>query len=231
MTTQDAIMNLPQYAEADFLKEPVLPRRHRREIEMERLKKRYGLTVAVIFVWGMSMILGCCLTGWIVHKRTDNAVRAEMAAQYEQMLADYHEQRQQEQAAEYFLTGEASKEAAINQETDAVAAVISKLSTDQQKLTEAACILARVMNPNYPNSFKAVCDQPAQWMFYDGQDKTFSQHDRALAESIVRPYMESGIIPNGLTDKMVYGAWSTNDFVLRDSYEGSGTMSTWRFSQ
>jgi hypothetical protein len=65
-------------------------------------------------------------------------------------------------------------------------------------------------------------------MFYDGSDKTFSQHDRELAESIVRPYMESSIIPNGLTPDMVYGAWSPNDFVLRDSYENAANMHTWR---
>ena len=68
-------------------------------------------------------------------------------------------------------------------------------------------------------------------MFYDGTDKTFSQHDRELADSIVRPYMESGIIPNGLTSDMVYGAWSQNDFVLRDSYYNTAHMHTYRYQQ
>jgi hypothetical protein len=27
---------------------------------------------------------------------------------------------------------------------------------------------------------------------------------------------------------MVYGAWSPNDFVLRDSYENAANMHTWR---
>ena len=66
-------------------------------------------------------------------------------------------------------------------------------------------------------------------MFYDGSDKTYSDHDREIAESIVRPYMESGKIPNGLTADIVYGAWSQNDFVLRDSYQNTGTMHTWRY--
>ena len=90
-------------------------------------------------------------------------------------------------------------------------------------------MLARVMNPSYPNTFKEVAAQKKQWMFYDGTDTTFSPHDREIAESIVRPYLESGIIPNGLTAEMVYGSWSQNDFVLRDDYEGSGTMNTWRY--
>ena len=202
---------------------------HRREAEMDRLKKRYGIALIGLLVWAASMMVGCCLTGVIVRHQTEKRVRAEEAKHYEQMLADYHEQRQQEQAAQYFLSGEASREAAINQEVEAVAPVIARLSTDAQKATEAACMLARVMNPSYPNSFKEVAEQPQQWMFYDGSDKTYSDHDREIAESIVRPYMESGKIPNGLTADMVYGAWSQNDFVLRDSYQNTGTMHTWRY--
>ena len=202
---------------------------HRREAEMDRLKKRYGIALIGLFVWAASMMVGCCLTGVIVRHQTEKRVRAEEAKHYEQMLADYHEQRQQEQAAQYFLSGEASREAAINQEVEAVAPVIARLSTDAQKATEAACMLARVMNPSYPNSFKEVAEQPQQWMFYDGSDKTYSDHDREIAESIVRPYMESGKIPNGLTADMVYGAWRQNDFVLRDSYQNTGTMHTWRY--
>ena len=202
---------------------------HRREAEMDRLKKRYGIALIGLFVWAASMMVGCCLTGVIVRHQTEKRVRAEEAKHYEQMLADYHEQRQQEQAAQYFLSGEASREAAINQEVESVAPVIARLSTDAQKATEAACMLARVMNPSYPNSFKEVAEQPQQWMFYDGSDKTYSDHDREIAESIVRPYMESGKIPNGLTADMVYGAWSQNDFVLRDSYQNTGTMHTWRY--
>lgn len=202
---------------------------HRREAEMDRLKKRYGIALIGLFVWAASMMVGCCLTGVIVRHQTEKRVRAEEAKHYEKMLADYHEQRQQEQAAQYFLSGEASREAAINQEVEAVAPVIARLSTDAQKATEAACMLARVMNPSYSNSFKEVAEQPQQWMFYDGSDKTYSDHDREIAESIVRPYMESGKIPNGLTADMVYGAWSQNDFVLRDSYQNTGTMHTWRY--
>jgi hypothetical protein len=152
-----------------------------------------------------------------------------MAIEYSAQLEAYKRQEAERIQAEYFMSGDASREAAINQEVDAVAAVISKLSTDAQKLTEASCMLARVMNPSYPNSFKEVAEQPQQWMFYDGSDKTYSDHDREIAESIVRPYMESGKIPNGLTADMVYGAWSQNDFVLRDSYQNTGTMHTWRY--
>lgn len=208
--------------------EQELPRRMRQADRREKMKKRYGLSLMLMMALGFWSMLLCVVTGAVVHSRTEKTVRAEMEAAHAQALADYDEAQRMEQSKQYFLSGEASREAAINQATDAVAAVISKLSTDAQKATEAACMLARVMNPAYPNSFEEVAAQPQQWMFYDGSDKTFSQRDREIAESIVRPYMESGIIPNGLTADMVYGSWSTNDFVIRDSYQSTATMHTWR---
>ena len=223
MTMQNAIRELPQYSEAE-LPPPQTPIRHR-IISKEEFERRYGLLLILAAVFTIYSVL---LSAW-VSGTTEKRVKAEMAEHYAAELQAYKDQQAYDRSAEYFLSGEASREAAVNQATDAVAAVISKLSTDSQKLTEAACMLARVMNSAYPNSFEEVANQPQQWMFYDGSDKTFSQHDRDLADQIVRPYMESGIIPNGLTAEMVYGAWSQNDFVLRDSYQNTTTMHTWRW--
>ena len=145
-------------------------------------------------------------------------------------------EKAKEEGKPMLLTGQDSWNAYVDREISAVAAVISKLSagnrggTDQMKLTEASCMLARVMNPNYPDSFEDVANHAKQWMFYDGTDKTSSQHDKDLAESIVRPYLESETIPNGLTSEMVYGSWSVNDFVLRDSYDPEPNMHTWRYT-
>lgn len=208
--------------------EEELPPRMRRIDRREKLKRRYGLSLMIVMALGFWSMLLCIVTGAVVHSRTEKQVRAEMAEHYAAELQAYKDQLAYERSAESFLFDNSSREVAINQATDAVAAVISKLSTDAQKATEAACMLARVMSPAYPNSFEEVAAQPQQWMFYDGSDKTFSNHDREIAESIVRPYMESGIIPNGLTAQMVYGSWSTNDFVLRDSYQNTSTMHTWR---
>jgi len=138
-------------------------------------------------------------------------------------------EKAKEEGKEKIITGQESWEAYVQREIDAVAAVISKLSTDQQKYTEAACMLARVRNPSYPGTFEAVAKQKGQWMFYDGTDNSFDDHDQEIAESIVRPWLESERYPTGLTAEMVYASWSPNDYVLRDDYEGNGTMHTWRW--
>ena len=213
------------YLSEQYADQIEIPLRHVVIGRKERFARRYGITIALACAFTLYSIF---LSAYVNH-RAEKRLTAQYDAEYAQKMDDWIEEQRTEQSRQYFLSGDASREAAINQATDAVAGAISKLTTDPQKLTEACCMLARVMNPAFPNSFEAVVAEPQQWMFYDGTDKTFSQHDRELADSIVRPYMESGIIPNGLTSDMVYGAWSTNDFVLRDSYYNTAHMRTYRY--
>lgn len=205
---------------------PEMPFSHRVTARKERFIKRYGITLIVACAFTIYSVV---LSAWVNH-RAEKRLTAQYEDYYQQMIDAWIDEQKMEQSRQYFLSGDASREAAINKATGAVAAVISKLETDQQKLTEACCMLARVMNPAYPNSFEEVAEQEKQWMLYDGRDKTYTQHDWDLAESIVRPYMESGIIPNGLTADMVYGEWSVNDFVLRDIWETNGKAHYWRWS-
>lgn len=210
---------------------PVLDRKwkhekpRRRKIDWERMVKRYGIVVAGAALFTLYTIV----LSWCVHAGAVKQVRADMEVEYAARLAEYKAEQARAVQAEHWLSGTASLDAAVNQAVDAVAPVIAKLNTDQQKLTEVCCMLARVMSKYYPNSFEEVAEQPSQWMFYDGTNKTCTDHDRELAEQIIRPYMTNGTVPNGLTDMMVYGEWSQNDFVLRDSYKTTSTMHTFRF--
>lgn len=226
MEREMAIKMFPTWAKEPTRNEqPAKPGRMQMQQKLERAKKRYGLTVIAILgvvIWSL------ILTG-VTEARTEKRVRQEMAIEYAAQLEQYKQEQAQAAQAEHWLSGEASREAAVNQEIDAVAMVIARLGTDQQKLTEACCMLARVMSANYPNSFEEVATQDQQWMFFDGSNRTFSEHDRALAEQIVRPYMEQGIVPNGLTADFVYGEWSTTDFVLRDSWERNSKANYWRY--
>ena len=196
------------------------------DINPKRFLKRYGILLAVVCFWTISIII----VSAIVAHNTEERVRQDMAIEYASKLEAYKREQAEQVQAQHWLSGDASREAAINQAIDAVAPVIAKLATDAQKLTEASCMLARVMSSAYPNSFQEVAEQEMQWMFYNGSDKTCTEHDRTLAESIIRPYMESGIVPNGLTSALVYGEWTPNDFVLRDSFKTTSTMHTWRYT-
>lgn len=201
---------------------PKFTKRVKTGMRSNRFIRQNGIMIlafAVFAVYSLALGLG-------VSKATETKVREECETEYNRMLEEYILQVERERSA---VMEDADRKEAIEREIRAVAGVISKVGTDQQKLTEASCILARVMNPVYPDNFEEVVNQPQQWMFYDGSDKTYSTHDWELAEKIVRPYMESGVIPNGLSSDMVFGSWSPDDFALRDSFENKGMMKVWRY--
>ena len=153
----------------------------KRLIDPERFKKRYGIALVGACLFTLySIILSAS-----VHAVAVRQVRAELETEYTARLEAYKADQALEEQKSHFLSGDASREAAINQAVDSVAKVISKLALDPQKATEACCILARVMNKNYPNSFQEVCQQEGQWMFYDpSRDSTFSESDREIADKV-----------------------------------------------
>ena len=228
MTEAQAKIITPVWARADLPPRPQIQRKAVNKMThwQTRFIRDHMITILLI----VAMVLEGVIVGTGTAHRVRQETEARLAAEYAAQLDAYKADQAQAEQAAHWLSGDASREAAINQEVDAVARVIAKLSTDAQKVTEAACMLARVMSPAYPNSFREVAEQPQQWMFYDPlADNTFTQHDREIADSIVRPYMESGIVPNGLTADLVYGEWTPGDFILRDSYKTTSTMHTWRY--
>ncbi len=202
--------------------------RKARRFDLDEAKRRYGLSLLVLFVWAASLITGCCVSGAVVQKRTEQRVRQEAAIEYASMLERYKaEQREQEQAS-YFLSGDASREAFLNQEIDAAARLAAKMGNDTQKGGIICNALARVMSRNYPGTMQEVIAQPQQWMFYSPENK-FSTHDREIAEAILRAYYVDGIIPTGLTEEFVYATWSENDYVLRNTWDFGPSTRTWRY--
>lgn len=219
------------------------PRRGGRHMstDVKTLWRKYAITIIGAALFTIYSILLASYSSYLAQQRgtemEESAVRSAVQTTeshiFDVLGISEKQFKEMEKAKEEgktaLLTGQASWDAYVQREIDSVAAVISKLSTDQQKYTEACCMLARVRNPGYPGTFEAVAKQPGQWMFYDGTDNSFDKHDQEIAEQVVKPWLENEMYPTGLTDQMVHAAWSTNDYVLRDDYEGSGTMSTWRW--
>lgn len=227
MLKQKAMEMVPVYARTE------IPHREERQYGMfrvwmleklETLTKRYALLVITAAALTLYTIL---LSGWVEH-RTEVRVRQEAAIEYASRLEQYKAELKEQEQASYFLSGDASREAFINQEIDAAARLAAKMSNDTQKGGIICNALARVMNKSYPGTMKEVIAQPGQWMFYDQENK-FSTHDREIAEKILRAYYEDGIIPSGLTDEYVYGSWSENDYVLRNTWDFGQATRTWRY--
>ena len=197
----------------------------RRRIDWERLVKRYGIVVAGAALFTLYTIV----LSWCVHAGAVKQVRADMEVEYAARLEEYKAEQARAVQAEHWLSGTASLDAAVNQAVDAIAPVVARLQTDEQKQTEVGIMIARTLNSGFPNSLQEVAEQEGQWPLYDGTIRTYTAHDCELVEPIVRPFMESGRLPLDLTSDIVFASWSQTDLVGRDSYYPSSTMHTWRY--
>lgn len=193
--------------------------------ERIRLWKKWLPTLLAIVI----LTTVFCCEGLIVRHNTEQRVRAEMAAEYDAKLEAYKAEQAAEAQAQYFLSGDASREAAINQEADAIARAIGPMKTRRMKLTMLWNILARVDNKAYPDSVADVIGQPDQWMFYDPKNPIHDD-DRALALEQLELWHD-GRYPSGLTTNHVYGEWSANDYVLRNTWEKSSKTDYWRMPE
>ena len=231
MLDQNAMSIVPVYAKTE------VP--HREEVQTgmwTRIVNRASERIRVSFrrKWGI-LIIGAALftiytvllSASVAH-RTEIRVRQEMAGEAAAAVEQYKAEQARETQKQYFLSGDASREAFINQEIDASARLAARMSNDVQKGGIICNALARVMNKAYPGTMQEVIAQPEQWMFYSADNK-FSTHDREIAETILRAYYEDGIVPTGLTDEYVYGSWSESDYVLRNTWDFGSATRTWRY--
>ena len=231
MFDEKAMSIVPAYAKAEI---------PHREDEMEtminRLMNRAAERIRVGFrrKYGILLIAAAAFTIYTillsagVERKTEQRVRQEMAIEYASQLEAYKAEQARETQKQYFLSGDASREAFINQEIDASARLAARMSNDVQKGGIICNALARVMNKAYPGTMQEVIAQPEQWMFYSPDNK-FSTHDREIAEKILRAYYEDGIVPTGLTEEFVYGSWSESDYVLRNTWDFGSATRTWRY--
>ena len=200
----------------------VLPWRMRLENKLHEWKLHHGIITGLVIFLALWTLGTWFLTRTIVRHNT-------MSEMKELGYVLPEEQTQEGVQPTFFLTGEDSLNAAIDSAVNAVAPVIAKLNTDDQKLTEAGVMLARVMSSEFPNSFEEVAAQEGQWSLYDGTDRTCEQHDKDLAEKVIRPYMEAQIVPSGLTKKICWTKWTPNDLIGRDDYYESKATVKWRY--
>ena len=187
-------------------------------------RRKYGILLIAAALFTIYTVI---LSASVEH-RTEVRVRQEMAGETAAAVEAYKDEQARETQKQYFLSGDASREAFINQEVDSAARLAARMSNDTQKGGIICNALARVMNKAYPGTMQEVIAQPEQWMFYSADNK-FSTHDREIAEKILRAYYEDGIVPTGLTEEFVYGSWSESDYVLRNTWDFGSATRTWRY--
>lgn len=182
---------------------------------------------AIVLILAAAVVVYTILLSAYVNYKAEKRVRQELAIEYAAQLEQYKAEEAQKVQASYFQSGEASRDAFINQEIDAAAKLAAAMKNDVQKGGIICNAIARMMNASYPDTMQEVAAQPQQWMLYSPENK-YTAHDREIAEKLLRDYYD-GVVPNGLTKDYVYGSWSENDYVLRNTWEFSQGTLTWRY--
>ena len=231
MFDEKAMSLIPTYAKTEIPQREEVPTgmwtrlmNHAAERIRIGFRRKYGILLIGAALFTIYTIL---LSAGVKH-RTEIRVRQEMAGEAAAAVEQYKQEQAREAQKQYFLSGDASREAFINQEVDSAARLAARMSNDVQKGGIICNALARVMNKAYPGTMQEVIAQPEQWMFYSADNK-FSTHDREIAEKILRAYYEEGIVPTGLTEEFVYGSWSESDYVLRNTWDFGSATRTWRY--
>jgi len=231
MFDEKAMSLIPTYAKTEIprreeVQETMFTRIMNHAAEKIRVgfRRKYGIALIGAALFTIYTVI---LSASVAH-RTEIRVRQEMAGEAAAAVEQYKAEQARETQKQYFLSGDASREAFINQEVDSAARLAARMSNDTQKGGIICNALARVMNKAYPGTMQEVIAQPEQWMFYSADNK-FSTHDREIAEKILRAYYEEGIVPTGLTEEFVYGSWSESDYVLRNTWDFGSSTRTWRY--
>lgn len=232
MFDEKAMSIVPAYAKAEI---------PHREDEMEtminQLMNRAAERIRVGFrrKWGIFIIGAAIFTIYTillsagVEHRTEVRVRQEMAGEAAAAVEQYKAEQARETQKQYFLSGDASREAFINQEIDAAAHFIAEEANETMKGTKLGVAIARLMAGGYGSTLREVINQPDQWMFYSGEDNKFTQADREFAEGIVRRYYEDNIIPNDLTTDIQWIIWSPGDYQAMNNWNASAATRKWRY--
>ena len=192
----------------------------------EKLIRDHAITLILSFLWGISLIGGCCITGTIMYH---NAYE-EASEVYEQKLEVYKRTQAEAAQREYFLSGEASREAFINQEKEAARHLSAGMQSNAQKGGIVCNAIARLMSGQYGATLQEVINQEKQFMAYDAE-RRYTEVDIRISDKLVDDYY-SGIIPTGLTADYVYGSWYPDGrYVLRNTWEFSSSTRTWEYNE
>lgn len=209
----------------DEIKQYALPIRER----VRDFWRDYKILLVGSLLLTLWTIMTCTITGTIVRHNTEieveERVTHEMRGQFQSHL-DW--QAEQEQAAK-FLTGDASRQAQIEEDAEYTAKLMSKYKTKRMKQTVLLNAWARMKSGLYPNTMKAVVSQANQFQFWN-ESNPVKADDYELAYALLTD-LYAGKYPAGFDDKFIYGEWSENDYVLRDTWEKNSNTNYYRMPE
>ena len=226
---------MPVWAEGEPVRivehreEPKTPFRMRMDDLGNRILKRYGIFLICMAIWTISIICSSA----IVSHNTEKRVREELSAEYAQKLEAYKQEQAEAEQAAHWLSGDASREAAINQDAVRLAKVgQGVLNTYTGADIEDArkvmiCALCRVYSGGEFASVTSISDavnQPQQWWGYSA-DMSYTTDVFSTAVEVSGIFHNSEPMP--CSSDMVYASWNGQEIVLRNRWEDNSMARHW----
>jgi hypothetical protein len=194
-------------------------------------KKNRSINIRMTLVYVLIIAIAVTITA--MHQKAKYETQIEdLNAHYEleminlrKELRDDYESQIAELEKYYEYGGDITE---IELEAEYIAKVIygtarSHVTSDQRAVVW--CVLNRVEHYSHPNTVAEVCEQPKQWMGYSSDNPVLTElYDLALAE--LKIWHNGGHRP--MSNEYIYLEWSSNEILLRDSFEETKNTNYWR---
>lgn len=172
------------------------------------------------------MVVTCCQRNR--HKAQIEEIRAIHEQEIATLRAEMNEEREKQIAELKQFYEYGGDVAQIEKEAEYIAKVIYGMDrnhADSDRKAIVWCILNRVENHSHPDTVIDVCEQAKQWMGYSPDNPVLTEHyELALAE--LKIWYSGGHRP--ISNKYIYLTWSSNEILLRDTFEENKKTNYWR---
>ena len=187
--------------------------------------RKHGVFLISLLLLGIWTACTCTIAAHNARVKTEE----RLAIEYENKLHAYIAQQEEARIMAERSAAENQPTIEMQREADAIARLIGPMDTKRMKLSLLWNALMRVDSPYYPNSVSEVVAQPSQWMFYS-ETNPIRADDWELALEQLALWHE-GRYPAGLKSTFLYGEWSEDDYVLRDTWDKTSKTNYWRFPE
>lgn len=192
-----------------------------------RFFRQHGIALMVVVALIIWTVTTCSIAAHNARVKTTEELTAQYSAEYEAKIQAFYDAQEAARVAENEALQ--SAQAQMEREADALARLIGTMKTKRMKQTMVWNVLVRVDSPTYPGSVEEVIGQPKQWMFYD-ESNPIREDDRQLALEQLQIWHD-GRYPAGLDKTFVFGEWSENDYVLRNTWDKNSSTLYWRMPE
>ncbi len=203
------------------------------KIDTEKLIRKYGIALLAAVLFTLYTLLLC----WSVSARTEKRVRAETEAEMRAGFQRYLDQMERDAAAETFLTGDESLEAAARELADCMDELIATYAMDfgvseDGLYTLGWTYIARVITASseFGKTPQEIIERSGAW---EGQvmGHPVRNQDTQIAYEIAFDYL-SGKYPDGFTKNLTFGARERNGgFVARNEFITGPDTVYWRYGK